>query len=83
MQGKEKEIGGWWLKWHHHQFEGKVENVVYAFQIEFVKKHNRDTIWQACHDFGSAVSMFCRVSNRDTISGKRDTIFGLLGKFWG
>ena len=32
----------------------------------FGKVHNRDTIWQACHDFGSAESMFsgCSIVTR-------------------
>ena len=52
VQGMVKENGGRWLKWHHHHFRVKVENVVlWLKNWRFGKVKKRDTIWQPCHDF--------------------------------
>jgi len=37
-------------------------SVVYAVQIVFWEVHNRDTIWQACHDFGRQWACFAGCS---------------------
>jgi len=44
-----------------------------ALKLCFEKQGKRDTIWQACHDFPWLT--------RDTISGKRNTFFGLMDTF--
>jgi len=57
--------------------------VVYAFKLWRWESSKSWYDLDGVSRFWQVVSIFCKVTNRDTILGKRDTIFGLLDTFWG